>query len=51
MNGVKKAELPEKICPVCRRPFSWRKRWARDWDRVTYCSHACRKAASKVGRP
>ena len=25
MNGVKKANLPSKICPACKRPFSWRK--------------------------
>ncbi|HBJ92910.1 MAG TPA: DUF2256 domain-containing protein, partial [Hyphomonadaceae bacterium] len=28
----KKSDLPEKICPVCDRPFSWRKKWERVWD-------------------
>ncbi|MBQ0738871.1 DUF2256 domain-containing protein [Aquimarina celericrescens] len=23
---MKKSELPTKICPVCQRPFSWRKK-------------------------
>ncbi|WP_336985039.1 DUF2256 domain-containing protein [Asaia sp. HN128] len=44
-----KANLPEKICPVCHRPFSWRRKWARDWDQVRYCSDACRTAARKTG--
>lgn len=43
----RKAELPEKICPVCRRPFAWRRKWARVWDEVVYCSERCRRA----GRP
>jgi hypothetical protein len=39
----KKPNLPEKICPVCRRPFQWRKKWARVWEQIKYCSKACRK--------
>ncbi|NDC89251.1 MAG: DUF2256 domain-containing protein [Bacteroidetes bacterium] len=35
---VAKADLPTKVCPVCQRPFTWRKKWARDWERVVYCS-------------
>jgi len=42
MRGVAKANLPEKICPVCQRPFRWRKRWEKNWDAVKYCSDACR---------
>ncbi|MFC0482792.1 DUF2256 domain-containing protein [Gellertiella hungarica] len=42
----KKSDLPEKTCAACRRPFSWRKKWARDWDNVRYCSDACRKTGS-----
>jgi hypothetical protein len=41
----KKSELPVKTCPVCARPFAWRKKWARDWENVLYCSDACRKKA------
>ncbi|MFN5514407.1 MAG: DUF2256 domain-containing protein, partial [Cyanobacteriota bacterium] len=29
-----KSHLPEKICPVCRRPFTWRKKWADCWEEV-----------------
>jgi hypothetical protein len=39
----KKKHLPEKICVVCGRPFAWRKKWAKDWEQVKYCSAACRK--------
>jgi hypothetical protein len=46
MNGVKKNNLPAKICLQCGRPFTWRKKWARDWENVRYCSDACRKGKS-----
>ena len=41
--ATKKQHLPEKICPVCKRPFSWRKKWERDWESVRYCSERCRR--------
>jgi hypothetical protein len=43
MKGVKKANLPTKLCPVCNRPFSWRKKWKKNWDDVKYCSEKCRR--------
>ncbi|RYD48019.1 MAG: DUF2256 domain-containing protein [Verrucomicrobiaceae bacterium] len=42
MKGVKKQNLPSKICAHCLRPFSWRKKWARNWEDVRFCSDACR---------
>ncbi|NBC21254.1 MAG: DUF2256 domain-containing protein [Alphaproteobacteria bacterium] len=33
----------QKTCPACGRPFSWRRKWARDWDAVVYCSQRCRR--------
>jgi hypothetical protein len=42
VRGVQKANLPEKICPVCGRSFNWRKKWADDWENVKYCSQRCR---------
>jgi hypothetical protein len=39
---VRKGDLPTKICAACARPFTWRKKWARDWDAVRYCSDRCR---------
>ncbi|WMN60620.1 DUF2256 domain-containing protein [Pseudoalteromonas xiamenensis] len=38
----KKLHLPSKICLDCQRPFLWRKKWAKDWDRVLFCSKRCR---------
>ncbi|MCX4190464.1 DUF2256 domain-containing protein [Methylophaga sp. OBS3] len=38
-----KPYLPEKICVVCQRPFSWRKKWANCWESVVYCSERCRR--------
>jgi hypothetical protein len=43
MRGVKKENLPEKICVVCGRPFAWRKKWAKVLGEVKYCSQACRE--------
>jgi hypothetical protein len=42
MRGVKKENLPQKICLACGRPFTWRKKWAKHWDEVKYCSDRCR---------
>jgi hypothetical protein len=47
MKGVKKQDLPQKICQACGRPFAWRKKWERDWENVKYCSERCRR--SKIG--
>jgi hypothetical protein len=41
MRGVKKENLPTKVCVVCERPFTWRKKWERCWDEVTTCSKSC----------
>ncbi|RZJ75343.1 MAG: DUF2256 domain-containing protein [Flavobacterium sp.] len=38
---MKKQHLPEKVCPVCQRPFNWRKKWERNWEKVVYCSKKC----------
>ena len=35
---------PSKTCAVCGRTITWRKKWARDWDQVRYCSDGCRRA-------
>ena len=40
-RGVKKENLPSKVCVVCARPFTWRKKWERVWDEVTTCSKSC----------
>ncbi|MBA3389183.1 MAG: DUF2256 domain-containing protein [Actinomycetota bacterium] len=45
MRDRKKRDLPTKVCPVCGRPFRWRKKWERDWESVVYCSDRCRSRA------
>ncbi|MCS3833407.1 hypothetical protein HNP10_002168 [Aeromonas veronii] len=47
----RKPHLPEKICPVCQRPFSWRRKWARSWEEVRYCSERCRHARHSRQQP
>lgn len=42
MKMRKKSDLPQKICACCLRPFSWRRKWERDWPQVKYCSDRCR---------
>lgn len=50
---IKKKDLPTKLCAVCKRPFLWRKKWARDWENVLYCSERCQRAArrQRLGHP
>ncbi|MEZ9189028.1 DUF2256 domain-containing protein [Vibrio sp. 10N.286.52.F8] len=43
----KKSHLPAKTCPICQKPFSWRKKWQRCWDDVIYCSERCRRNKSE----
>lgn len=37
-----KADLPTRVCAACGLPFTWRKKWARDWEQVKFCSDRCR---------
>jgi hypothetical protein len=46
-RNVRKSELPSKPCAACARPFMWRKKWARDWENVKYCSRACADARGR----
>ena len=45
--GGNKQFLPQKPCAVCGRPMAWRRKWARDWAHVQYCSERCRRAARR----
>ncbi|MEN8894128.1 DUF2256 domain-containing protein [Planktotalea arctica] len=42
-RGIKKEHLPSKDCARCGKPFAWRKKWARDWDEVKFCSERCKR--------
>ncbi len=34
----------DRICERCGRRIEWRKKWARDWESVRYCSTGCRRS-------
>lgn len=46
----RKALLPVKVCRVCGLPFTWRKKWQRDWAEVRYCSERCRRQRDGADR-
>lgn len=46
---IRKSDLPQKICATCGLPFTWRKKWAKVWDEVRYCSDRCRSARGRKG--
>lgn len=37
------AAPPAKTCAACGRRIEWRRKWARDWEQVRYCSADCRR--------
>ena len=43
------AEPEPKICAACGRAFHWRRRWAKTWHSVRYCSDACRRTQVRRG--
>ncbi len=44
-----KGDLPQKTCAACGRPFPWRRKWARDWESVRFCSDRCRANGATGG--
>lgn len=40
---MKKEFLDYKICKVCKKTFTWRKKWQKVWNEVKYCSERCRR--------
>ncbi|MBL7801889.1 MAG: DUF2256 domain-containing protein [Chitinophagales bacterium] len=45
---MRKQDLPQKICTVCSRTFTWRKKWEKNWNEVIYCSDKCRMNRNKT---
>ena len=43
-----KRPLPYKECVVCKKPFSWRKKWEKVWEDVKYCSKRCRSNKNEI---
>jgi len=50
-KGVKKANLPQKTCLTCERPFFRRGKRAPDWSAVKYRSDRCRIGRSETVPP
>ncbi|MFL2720407.1 MAG: DUF2256 domain-containing protein [Gammaproteobacteria bacterium] len=46
----KKLKLSQKICPICNRSFTWRKKWEKNWENVIYCSEKCKRSKNSVIR-
>lgn len=44
-------EKPSKLCATCGRVMTWRKKWAKTWDEVRYCSDACRRRRASDSDP
>jgi hypothetical protein len=51
MKKPKKENLPQKTCSVCGLSFTWRKKWEKNWESVTYCSERCRRSKNKKSKP
>ncbi|MEE2891131.1 MAG: DUF2256 and DUF3253 domain-containing protein [Pseudomonadota bacterium] len=34
---------PPKPCARCGREITWRRKWARSWEEIRYCSDRCRR--------
>jgi hypothetical protein len=47
-KAVKKGDLPIKTCVECGLPITWRKKWERCWDEISY---ACAYAKAKLSQP
>ena len=43
---MSRAPLPRRTCACCGRTFAWRRKWARDWENVRYCSDRCRRSGT-----
>ena len=39
-----------KICVVCKRSFTWRKKWERNWSEISTCSNSCRQRKKQMKR-
>mmetsp|Transcript_7454 Transcript_7454/g.8997 ORF Transcript_7454/g.8997 Transcript_7454/m.8997 type:complete len:200 (-) Transcript_7454:121-720(-) len=42
--------VSSKICVVCKRSFTWRKKWEKNWDEVQTCSKRCNTERKRINR-
>uniref|UniRef100_A0A0G4HKK3 DUF2256 domain-containing protein n=1 Tax=Chromera velia CCMP2878 TaxID=1169474 RepID=A0A0G4HKK3_9ALVE len=47
-GGVNHKNIPPKICVVCDKPFTWRKKWEKCWDEVQTCSERCKNERKRM---
>jgi hypothetical protein len=46
VKGLKQS-LPNKPCVQCKKPMQWRKKWAKNWSEVKFCSQKCKSEYKK----
>ncbi|WP_071833855.1 DUF2256 domain-containing protein [Pararhizobium antarcticum] len=44
---IRKGDLPTKICTGCGLSFAWRRKWAKTWTDVKFCSERCRQSRNR----
>ena len=47
MTGRRSRPTPDtapRVCVTCGRTIDWRRRWARVWHEIRFCSDACRRS-------
>ena len=47
MTGSSGQTIDRKVRATCGRTITWRRRWARNWAQVRYCSRACRSGRTR----
>ena len=40
---MKKEYFDSKLCKVCKKSFTWIKKWEKVWDEVKHCLERCRR--------
>lgn len=43
LRSVDMDDIKSKICATCGRVIEPRKKWAKNWDEIKYCSEKCRR--------
>jgi hypothetical protein len=41
---LEKTKEHTKTCKRCGRVIEWRRKWKNEWEKIQYCSDACRRA-------
>lgn len=46
-----KPDILKKRCPCCGRHFTWRKKFAKVWGQMVYCSTTCKATQQMDNSP